>query len=136
MGGMEHFESLMQHPEMQLSMEAAVCTLSMAGASTLEPGSKGQQQLYQSAVVSETIKQGPIGGSQVVFEMAVNAGASLPAGEVQQAFCLRSECSGAFADALNSIDFSAGGTLSPKLLVCCPLIPFTLRVYWFCLLCA
>ncbi len=113
----ERFDSLTPRLEMPLSLEAAACTLSMAGAGPLEHGSKGQQQLLQSAVLSEAIKQTSGENSHAVFDMVVNAGGSLPARDIQQNFCLRSECSGAFADALNSIDFSAGGTLSPKLLV-------------------
>ena len=101
---------------MPLSLEAAACTLSMAGAGTLENACKGQQPC-QPGVTCEAVKQTCAENSHAVFDMVVNAGGSLPPRDVQQNFCLRSECSGAFADALNSIDFSAGGTLSPKLLV-------------------
>lgn len=114
MGVVERFDSLTPRLEMPLSLEAAACTLSMGGTGGLEHGSKGQQ-ISQSAVLSEAIKQAET--NHAVFDMVVNAGAALPGREVQQSFCLRSECSGAFAAALNSIDFSAGGTLSPKLLV-------------------
>ena len=116
MVAVERLDSLTPRLEMPLSLEAAACTLSMAGADTLENACKGQQPC-QPGAIRETIKQTCAENSHAVFDMVVNAGGSLPPRDVQQNFCLRSECSGAFADALNSIDFSAGGTLSPKLLV-------------------
>ena len=78
----------------------------------MELGSKAKQ-LSQMAVAAEAIKHTATESSHAVFDMVIDAGAR----DIQQGFCLRSECSGAFADALNSIDFSVGGTLSPKLLV-------------------
>ena len=113
----ERLDSLTPRLEMPLSLEAAACTLSMGGTGTLEHPCKGQQACHPT-VVCEAIKQTYAENSHAVFDMVVNAGGSLPPRDVQQNFCLRSDCSGAFADALNSIDFSAGGTLSPKLLVC------------------
>ena len=127
----ERLDSLTPRLEMPLSLEAAACTLSMAGAGTLEHACKAQQA-YQPAGICEAIKQTCAENSHAVFDMVVNAGGPLPARDIQQSFCLRSECSGAFADALNSIDFSAGGTLSPKLLVSPPLPDLHTR----CLSCA
>ena len=116
MEAVERLDSLTPRLEMPLSLGAAACTLSMAGAGSLAHGSKGHQ-ISQPAATCGAIKQGCAESSHAVFDMVVNAGASLPPRDVQQNFCLRSECSGAFAEALNSIDFSGGGTLSPKLLV-------------------
>lgn len=71
------------------------------------------KQLSQIAIAAEAIKHTATESSHAVYDMVIDAGAR----DIQQGFCLRSECSGAFADALNSIDFNVGGSLSPKLLV-------------------
>ena len=71
------------------------------------------KQLSQIAIAAEAIKHTATESSHAVYDMVIDAGAR----DIQQGFCLRSECSGAFADALNSIDFNVGESLSPKLLV-------------------
>ena len=71
------------------------------------------KQLSQIAIAAEAIKHTATESSHAVYDMVIDAGAR----DIQQGYCLRSECSGAFADALNSIDFNVGGSLSPKLLV-------------------